>query len=549
MRDALLLPALTLCSACCKIVPSFTALCENLGLHVQNDEYRSLKQVIKVGAVPLLESYTSLLAASGTFMAPLIFLPSEETLRGSPVLSASITVALATTSPRKRGAGPRSPGGNSADPLRGLEILGLSMSDRWCLVSLLVGTLRASGAYDPTEQIPKRTLLALAGILPAASFELYNMLIAQQAPTVVCDCFARSARARGGKSGLLDRMVTYAPAVLGLFLSPPVTAGWATAAPMPLRYTMKAHATESVDYEKCSSLVALRLRVGKVVSEYLSEGSGQLLHGLLYLFTEVCIPPADHQRAGSTNAQHTLASVKSALLQVLVQLTALSHSNFGADIVAYENGAVVFSLLNALQLSHSDPAQDRAADLSAALLIFRNLFAAQALSNTQVVEVLNCATHCCTGSSGVPDPARLANLTAFSLFSDIFHSCMFAAGEHGPNHAETSKRLSGIVRAASTGSMLRAVVDMLTSCLADEGQAAISVQSWIGAREYGLRSAGVLDGVCSFVAALASAVGEPRPENFLNSAAAVHVADLLARLLQRAVKQLLNPFSECVAFH
>jgi hypothetical protein len=135
----------------------------------------------------------------------------------------------------------------------------------------------------------------------------------------------------------------------------------------------------------------------------------------------------------------------------------------------------------------------------------------------------------------VPDPARLANLTAFSLFSDIFHSCLFAAGEHGPNHAETSKRLSGIVRAASTGTMLRAVVDMLTSCLSDEGQAAISVQSWVGAQEYGLRSAGVLDGVCSFVAALASAVGEPRSENFLNSAAAVHVADLLARLLQRAV--------------
>lgn len=547
--ERLLLPSLTLCSACSRIIPTFTAFCENLAIHVENYDYHVLE---RDGELPLRDKFAQVLALSTVFVAPLIYLPAEEVLRGSSALVSTITAITTSHSPSRRGhtLGDSS---SASDPLRGLDLLGLSMSDKWCLVALLVSTLRTSSQYDVTEAIPKQALEALSSVLQSAPQDLFNMLLAQQAPTVLCDCFARSSKlrpssGRSEKASIMNRLICTVPGVLAMFLAPSRSAvDWASVAPLPLICTLKGHTADTVNYEHCSTLVALKLRVVKLISEHFTEGSGQLLHGMLYLFTEVCIPPAD--QPGSTAAAASSKStraVRSDLLRLLAHLTAQAGSVFCSDIAAYENGAVLFCLLNLLQMSTAESdRKDAVDDYCNALLILRNLHTTGTLSTGQVVEVLNCAIHSSTASSTTPGRTRQVNLTAFAVLADMFHASLFTvksmeSPRGSAEAADSAKKLSSIVRAATTSTMVRAVIELSNQCLTESTVAVLNRPSWVGTQEYGVQSIGMLDGLCGFLAALAGAIAEAKQDNFMNTAGAVQIAELVIRILHKAVRIILT---------
>jgi hypothetical protein len=543
--DNLLLASLTLCTACCQVVPAFTSFCESLAAHVQNDQYSALERATAgASQTGLLDTFSTVLAQCAELLGPLIYLPSEDTLRGSSALSSAIAAALATTSPRRRAA--LTSAGAGSDPLRGLDVLGLGMSDRWCLVTLLVSTLKTSSTYDATESIPRSALSALTKVLSAASFDLFNMLVAQQAPSVLCDLFqlhqgkqrTTSGRGTASRPDVFARIAARVPEALSLFLAPSPAAGWATAAPMPLLYTIKGQTAEGVDYERCSTYAALRLRICKIVAEHLTEGSGQLLHGMLYLFTEAFTSDSDRQ-------QPSLAAIKGQLVRVLANVTSVSGAGFCSDVAAYENGAVVTCLIDVIQSGArgdptDQPAVERANDVCAAILACRNLFAARCLSDTQAVAALNSVTHCCTAPfTTAPDYARLVNLTAFGLFADIFYFFLFAsAAGRGATRTEDAHRLASITRAASSSLLLRSAVDLLTLTTTSQGMLELRAQQWFGNHEYGVRSMGLLDGLCAFLAALAGAAGDGRPDKFVSTPHGVHFAELLTQALQKAVSIL-----------
>lgn len=535
--DQLLLPSLNLCSACCRLVPAFTSFCESLSTHVEGNQYAALERGVQGASqhTALLDTYSTVLAQCAELLGPLIYLPSEDTLRSSSTLSSAIAAALATTSPRRRAA-------HSPDGHGGLDLLGLGMSDRWCLVTLLVSTLRASHQYDATESIPLAALTALTKVLSAAPFDLFNMLVAQQAPTVLCDLFQQRQSRRGAsgrgvvvKPDVFSHIAAKVPEALILFLVPPTGAGasWTVTAPLPLLYSAKGQTAEGVDFEKCSSLVALRLRICKIIVEHLTEGSSQLLHGLLFLFTETF----------TVDALPGLTAIRSHLVRILMHVTNFSGAALCSDIVTYENGAVVNCLITLVQSSIVGGGSDQSAvnqanDVCAAILTCRNLFAARCLTDTQAIAALNCVTHCCTTSfSAAADFARLVNMTAFGLFADIFYYYLFAAAEGRPaTEAEDAHRLTSITRAACSTLLLRSASDLLTGCTSSQGQAELRAQEWIGAQEYGVRSSGLADGLCVFLTALAGATVDKGQESFVSSAHGTHFAELLTQALQKTVR-------------
>lgn len=562
-----LLQALTLSRTCCTFVPSFTSMCESMAGHVEDSAFDSLQSRMKRSNAPALahlkETYNKLLCECTALLGPLLYLPYEDNVRDSAPLNAAIEQAIYGSAPA--GSARRS---SSVEDMHGVEVLGLSMSDRWCMMAVLVDVLKNRAQFDSLQSVPKQGLETLAEVLQGAPLEMFNLLIAQQVPAILCECLIsprRPSSASGGQyggGGMKDRvqsgLLGIVPRVLKLFLSPSESLPWTRTAPMPLAGHAKGPGGSGptrIDFDRVSTLASMRARVCRTVCDHLSDGSSQLLHALLFFFTEVCMPCTAQQTA-STGSTAT-ASVRRDLLTVLLHITSLSGTHMSSAVAQYENGAVVICLVNLLQ-GEGQGGTEGTAESCTCIAILRNLLQERALTYGHLVEFTSCVLHSGSSSTNTAaDPSRAMSLASLSALGDIYHFLLLQqrtarvssqarqdahrGGKHFLEPAECEKLLSTINRAAVSATMTRNVVDILSESLqsaASSSNAQVSPMRpavRVAGSECGVRCSGLLDGTCAFLSAVAASTAEVRENNFLNSAGALRIVELLCALLHKSV--------------
>ena len=594
--SVLLLPALSVSSIFCRFVPALTALCESLATHIQQNAYPALESANNnANTGNLRHLYAQLLVQCTSMLTPLIYLPNEEQLRNSASLSAAIRSAsalLSRASSRSNGGGYHTSGADSPgtmDALRGIEVLGLSMSDRWCLVTLLIELLKRSSKYDASETLSSAALTALTSVLQAAPVEMYNLLLAQQGPAVLCDCLlpVRQSSSKNAVSSsvtsksvpfgstsvpLSQRLLAAVPHTLCLFLDPALsTLGVESACPMPL-VNLKGNGNDS---EQSSALVMLRVRVNRMVAERLMEGGARLLHALLFLFTEICVQ-STNSTSGNANTRNTASNnnsallVRSDLLTLLLHLTSSASGSFMTEVAQYENGAVLLCLLNILQQdsrNNSSGVSGTKEDCTV-MLILKNFIAAQVLGYGQLQELTTSLLHRCSVPSGNAGAAsastnkdtRTRQLIAFNVLGDLFHSYLLlptdpvgdaALSDGATLQVHERTRLLELLHTAVNNTNIRnSIVDLLTLCAAafttaakDNNSATTSNPILQYAQtmyplgtEFGVRTIGLLDGVFGFVAIMAAASTESNTVgSFLSSATAVTIVEKVCWLLHHSV--------------
>jgi len=516
---SMLLPSLSICTAFCKLVPSLISLCESLGRNIgkysdvgmnkppgmaptppplplsPRDRTSTTTSSSSIYAakvdysLPIVDAYRQVLAECGALLAPLIYLPTEDELRTSQELGVAISAAAATMSTRETEVsrhGAREEGEEeqleSSFSALGIEVLGLSMSDRWCLVTLLSDMLKNCRGYDSStdlrERISKQVILSAHSVLTAAPLDMFNMLVAQQLPSTLCDFLhsgvisSRSAShaGTGARAGgqerqgrcsgvqLLSQSPVLVPLALVCLVSPSAQLEWTRASPLPLGGAVRKDA-EPVDFERSSSHLMLRQRICSAINDKLCDGSRHLLENLLYIFTEMC---SVSQTTIASQDRSAAMSVRNSILVILLYLTSGESGaakTLCASVVRYESGAVIRCLLSCLEATEAVPASagnkesvegEEGLQLlevvahyhSCCLRILSNLVSNEVLKYAHLIEITNVTIQCCVSTSCSQYNASKIS-AGFALLGELYGLVRFISARASASATTVDEGLGG----------------------------------------------------------------------------------------------------------
>ena len=288
---------------------------------------------------------------------------------------------------------------------------GMSVSDKWCLVSLLCTMLQYDG--DKTNLLAIQSVRSLGAVISSASVDMFSMLLAQHIPMLLCDCLLNSRlrmRRRsdhhdneGGGVGAaednsmyndagemideeeeevddvdssestsLQELPAYAAHALALLLHT-VGPQWVPVASFPLdaiwnRIDRRASQMDTGNMDKASERSALKRRVCLLVADRLVKGRGSRLAALIKLLEAVCQPDALYGRQVTTSVAQSPARspspavpdmsmnlsaqdmMRSAILRILTHLSGFGSSFFCSDLISYRNSVVMSILFDILQI-------------------------------------------------------------------------------------------------------------------------------------------------------------------------------------------------------
>jgi hypothetical protein len=333
--------------------------------------------------------------------------------------------------------------------------IGVSTSDRWCLVSCIVDILRESmnTITDPKCQLPRRSLQAIGSIVTRAQPSMFNMLLAQQIPSALCECLVPAVGVDSNRnnddndynidnnaieSNKLQQISAYATHSLALLLHT-VGPQWLTSSATPLECVLTGESDRSsIDFELASERVMLGHRLCRLVTEKLIEGIGLRMNVLLRLLELVSHP--EENLINSTNSNNNSISLtsatysecstlRSAVLKILTHTTILNGRYLCSSITSYRRGSTIYTLLELLlhtnslvnnqYISHSPKRTNKIKDTDLlskglALIVLRNLIKSKCLSYKQLRICIN-NTKICIGQN--EDPRVLSE--SFDLLSTI----------------------------------------------------------------------------------------------------------------------------------
>ena len=200
----LVMSALILCSECCKAMPGLITMAESLNKTVQRNQFRdptssnsasnggvmSPSATQRQRQTSLLERYTMVTAEMAVLIGPLIHLPVEDEIRSS-ALASTLWQEHQWTLAANLSQQQHQQHQHQQQALLQSALVGLTVSDRWCLVTLLSDLLSSNIKHpspaDSHQLIAKGAQMSLSAVLAAAPLEMFNLLLAQQLTVVLCD--------------------------------------------------------------------------------------------------------------------------------------------------------------------------------------------------------------------------------------------------------------------------------------------------------------------------------------------------------------------------
>jgi hypothetical protein len=388
--------AIAVCAAFCAFVPSFISICEHLAARVCDKT-----AVVKAGFVAVLASCAGVIGSA-------IYLPQDDELHSSKPFQAAINRCYSW--------------GISANADMEAQVYGLSISDKWCLMALLAELLKTSNRKcDVVGSVLLQTLLSLNTLLSHASLSTFNMIVAQQIPSLVCDSVidkihalykhAVSEATAGKHTGSGSNRVSVMKGLLlhlahaySLLLSPTTTPSWGIHCPIPggidSTYITSTSSGSSRDhssqFDTHSSQVMLRLRVCRSMTDKLCQDddgrdrSG--LHKLLLLTCELFSEGSSNNTLYRSQSDQLLAFTRTDLINTLLHLTELNGRSFCAAVSSYDNGRMIDCLMKQLKAISSSSGNDHPQDEDAVrssmcLLVLTRLLASQSLTGDAVVSI------------------------------------------------------------------------------------------------------------------------------------------------------------------
>lgn len=484
------------------------------------------------------------------------------------------------------------------------DTIGVSISDRWSLVGLLVELVRKSVDLNPkvdaTHRLCRRSLRALGAIISKSSPTMFNMLLAQQVPSALCECLVPSMQAiyyldndyscenntaidelkeDSGDANNLQQISAFAIHSLALLLH---TSGsqWYTSTAMPLECVLrrKGDGKEMINFELCSERVMLRHRVCRLVSEKLVEGIGIRMNALLHLLEIVCQPDGERQNSskndGARKVNKDKLTLRSAALRVLIHTTAMEGRYLCSCITSYRKGAAVTTLLNMLQYT-AKQAENNSLDndidtfsQGLALATLKNLVSSRCLTYNQLLSSTHAALSCIESTDDIRVTAAgfslLSSIIALSSSSFADKSNLMSANKDEFTDSDTEPIIlakdesTSLTNTVCRGTMSSSVVIMIFRMLESQmnnsiitdnadkesiGSAVVSKADpsmWLKGSEFGHRQGGMYDGLLSLVATVASIY-----PNFTSIVStedpAVTLSSVVSRVLQSSGNGELSP--------
>ena len=509
--------ALNVIANSCKIVQAFLNLSEGLLKHVVQQDFAMLNRKM----VHSERIWNQVLAACSSLLGLFILIPIEEEL-----FSYS-SVKLFLEQYRVH-----SGGGIELELAYG-GVIGLSVSDRWCLVTLAGEVLKecnnlrsefateshekssTTAALDTTSnnQVSLNTLSSLAKVFASSSPDLFNMLLAQQLPSILCDSIfvdststskthrQKEAASQQPWSGFAFLKTVNARVVhtLSVLLRSSHNAVY----PTPLESAMQQRQRKRsssvadqndpqppapIDFESASTHVMLRQRVCRLLGERLTDRNCKKLNAVLEILFQTFSPrlssftserPTSH-RGDKLSHPVKEDDVYNVFLLRADTLTLLIHVSyfFGRyvclSICQYHSGSVVSALINSIgvdeaMLGASSEVRQRqlmhcighAKALSLQLLRYLCMYST--LQESHLLASVNACVECFNDDLNTGD--KKVSGCALSLLACIYKfsapaSELTAAGNQ--NSMKARSLLAYVERTVVSSKVLDVIVDLLS---------------------------------------------------------------------------------------
>jgi serine/threonine protein kinase len=416
-----------------------------------------------------------------------------------------------------------------------LDIFCLSISDRWSLVSffnfLFKNILDSFMSFDDTNssssseclQILSRLVNDLSSILlPFLSDNILNMLLAQQIPSLICDCLEL-----GNSSFSSSSLASSIIKSLFYFLDPrhfnqmDKQASPASHLPLPLEILIANHETGnsknySLEFDVVTERIQSKQRIIRTIGEKLCEKDDLRLTLLLNVFTEIFANVKGEKTSPGEGKLVTSAAAQFELLFLLYHVISMNSRYVCTVICRYENGSIISKLIKYLlslsseQLLSSNSSKDPKTSsnicdrICIGILFLNTLICAQVLTFQQLMEVahmtlsilqkkfvLNPATAVPSSSSNASSVGNtmkslsqqeeiLKDLSSRKLLFSVFHcldsiyrfstSSVGAPSSQNSDHNQNVSTLSGVGNRTTTvgeNSLLSVVSPSVT---ADDNQ-------------------------------------------------------------------------------
>jgi hypothetical protein len=259
-----------------------------------------------------------------------------------------------------------------------------SISDRWGLVSWMTVCLKAIASQALPDDIASDVLKMIgANLFTHSSCNVHNMLIAQQYPTILCDCISEIGL---GNQSTISSCCVWVPSILTHLLQT-VTPVSSTAI-MPLAFAVSSATWNS---EKVSEKIATYHRISRTVGEQLNAENGSKLELLASLFAAML--STQNLSAFSMSSPGQGVDHLQSMLMLFQHLSLVNTRYLCVRLVLFDQSVLVSRLLYFFQLQQLDGVH---VNLGAQLARMQSLgvqilsccITANALSYAQLVETV-----------------------------------------------------------------------------------------------------------------------------------------------------------------
>lgn len=371
-----------------------------------------------------------------------------------------------------------------------LNIYAFSISDRWALLSWVTSSLQCISARKTTEDVAAALLVDLNNsLLDRCPPGVYNMIIAQQYPTLLCECIADKD---------FSSYVELIPTALVRLLQPPGCIGSDLLAGMPLTHS-------ALDVEAVSEQMTAYHRISRTIGDRLHDTNAIKLDVLLRHMVELlsekaCVAAFSSSAPGN---QPHLDFDQESMLSLFQQVLMSSNRYICSWFVRHQDGELVSRLLGFLQLQdlhtvRADMFDQYCVLQSICLQLLTCLVSARVLSHAQLTECVQVGFRLfqsirhedCVSASLL---LLLDSLAVLSFPSDASYAAQSTdsdtQGQVTLSKDEMKKLEQLIIRYCSTLNFAQWAVSFVQACL--EGAS----KGMMVHMAFGVRLYGVLDGV------------------------------------------------------
>ena len=516
--------ALNVIANSCKIVQAFLNLSEGLLKHVVQQDFAVLNRKM----IHSERIWNQVLAACSSLLGLFVLIPIEEELYSFPSVKSFLEQYRSSS------------GGGIELELAYGSVIGLSVSDRWCLVTLVGEVLKecnnlrsdhSTTTHDKssttlasesasTNQVSLNALSSLAKVFASSSPDLFNMLLAQQLPSILCESIfvdnsspskthlqqrQKDANQQASSPGFAFVKTVNARVVhtLSVLLQSSHNAVY----PTPLETVMLQRQRKRpssaadqndprpsvpIDFEGASTHVMLRQRVCRLLGERFTDRNCKKLNAVLDMLFEtfsprlssLAIEKTPSHRSNKTPHPVEESDVYNVFLLRADVLTVLIHVSyfFGRyvclSICQYFNGSVVSALINSIgadeaMLGTSSEAHQRQLmqcighTKALSLQLLRYLCMYSTLQESHLLASVNACVECFNDDMNTGDKkisgcalSLLACIYKFSMLKVEVASDFSTAGNQ--SSMKVRSLLSYIERTLVSSKVLDVIVDLLS---------------------------------------------------------------------------------------